>query len=251
MEKGKNVAVYCGSRYGINPAHTAFAGMAGELLAKNGYTMIYGGGSVGLMGIAADAALAAGGKVVGIIPEVFIAAEQAHRLITELIEVPDLMARKRKMIEAGDAFLILPGGFGTLEEFADTAVHYHIYTEETNRPPIIIANIEGIYDPLARFLKTGNLQNLSLPMNGKTSISSAPSKSFFLFFPEKENPYACLAAGIFICPDFGVHRNFQTFPLILFSFCTSFCSKDLPFILYACFFLLLFIFSQTIPCKNG
>lgn len=58
------------------------------------------------------------------------------------------MARKRKMIEAGDAFLILPGGFGTLEEFADTAVHYHIYTEETNRPPIIIANIEGIYDPL-------------------------------------------------------------------------------------------------------
>ncbi len=159
MEKGKNVAVYCGSRYGINPAHTAFAGMAGELLAKNGYTMIYGGGSVGLMGIAADAALAAGGKVVGIIPEVFIAAEQAHRLITELIEVPDLMARKRKMIEAGDAFLILPGGF--------------------------------------------------------------------------------------------VHRNFQTFPLILFSFCTSFCSKDLPFILYACLFLLLFIFSQTIPCKNG
>ena len=65
MEKGKNVSVYCGSRYGINPAHTAFAGMAGELLAKNGYTMIYGGGSVGLMGIAADAALAAGGKVVG------------------------------------------------------------------------------------------------------------------------------------------------------------------------------------------
>ena len=148
MEKGKNVSVYCGSRHGINPAHTAFAGMAGELLAKNGYTMIYGGGSVGLMGIAADAALAAGGKVVGIIPEVFIAAEQAHRLITELIEVPDLMARKRKMIEAGDAFLILPGGFGTLEEFADTATHYRIYAEEADRPPIIIANIEGIYDPL-------------------------------------------------------------------------------------------------------
>jgi len=103
----------------------------------------------------------------------------------------------------------------------------------------------------ARFLKTGNLQNLSVPMNGKISISSIPSKSFFLFFPEKENPYACLAAGIFICPNFGVHRNFQTFPLILFSFCTFFCSRDLFFILYACFFLLLFVFSQTIPCKNG
>ena len=88
-----------------------------------------------------------------------------------------------------------------------------------------------------------SMQNLSLPMNGKISISSIPSKSFFLFFPEKENPYACLAAGIFICPNFGVHRNFQTFPLILFSFCTFFCSRDLFFfILYACFFLLLFVF---------
>ena len=185
MEKGKNVAVYCGSRYGINPAHTAFAGMAGELLAKNGYTMIYGGGSVGLMGIAADAALAAGGKVVGIIPEVFIAAEQAHRLITELIEVPDLMARKRKMIEAGDAFLILPGGFGTLEEFADTAVHYHIYTEETNRPPIIIANIEGIYDPLralfenwksAEFITADEWENIHFISSIKELLPLLPSK---------------------------------------------------------------------------
>ena len=225
MEKGKNVSVYCGSRYGINPAHTAFAGMAGELLAKNGYTMIYGGGSVGLMGIAADAALAAGGKVVGIIPEVFIAAEQAHRLITELIEVPDLMARKRKMIEAGDAFLILPGGFGTLEEFADTAVHYHIYTEETNRPPIIIANIEGIYDPLralfenwksAEFITADEWENIHF-------ISSIKE-----LLPLRRQRQMCIRDS-----------------------CTSFCSKDLPFILYACFFLLLFIFSQTIPCKNG
>lgn len=175
MEKGKNVSVYCGSRYGINPAHTAFAGMAGELLAKNGYTMIYGGGSVGLMGIAADAALAAGGKVVGIIPEVFIAAEQAHRLITELIEVPDLMARKRKMIEAGDAFLILPGGFGTLEEFADTAVHYHIYTEETNRPPIIIANIVGKY-PFHQFH-----QRASSSSSLKRKILTPVLRQAFLF----------------------------------------------------------------------
>lgn len=153
MEQGKNVVVYCGSRYGINSAHTAFAGMAGQLLGKNGYTMVYGGGSVGLMGVAADAAMAAGGKVVGIIPEIFIAAEQAHRLITELIEVPDLMTRKRKMIEMGDAFLVLPGGFGTLEELADTAVHCHIYKEEGQRPPIIIANIDGIYDPLAALME--------------------------------------------------------------------------------------------------
>ncbi|MFR6111838.1 MAG: LOG family protein [Dialister invisus] len=124
-------------------------------------------------------------KVVGIIPEVFIAAEQAHRLITELIEVPDLMARKRKMIEAGDAFLILPGGFGTLEEFADTAVHYHIYTEETNRPPIIIANIEGIYDPLralfenwksAEFITADEWENIHF-------ISSI--KELLPLFPEK------------------------------------------------------------------
>ena len=113
----KNVVVYCGSHFGNDPAYAAFAGELGEALGKNHFHMIYGGGTVGLMGICADAAMAAGGEVTGIIPEVFIAKEQAHRGLTALIEVPDMTVRKQRMIEMGDAFIILPGGIGTLEEF--------------------------------------------------------------------------------------------------------------------------------------
>lgn len=123
----KNVVVYCGSHFGNDPAYAAFAGELGEALGKNHFRMIYGGGTVGLMGICADAAMATGGEVTGIIPEVFIAKEQAHRGLTALIEVPDMTVRKQRMIEMGDAFIILPGGIGTLEELADTAnQHVHI-----------------------------------------------------------------------------------------------------------------------------
>ena len=142
----KNVVVYCGSRFGMNPAYASFAGQLGEALGKGGFRMIYGGGTVGLMGICANAAMAAGGAVTGVIPEVFIAKEQAHRGLTELLEVPDMTVRKHKMIEMGDAFVILPGGFGTMEELADTASHYHIYGNPQKQPPIIIANVDGIYD---------------------------------------------------------------------------------------------------------
>lgn len=144
----KNIVVYCGSHFGNDPAYAAFAGELGEALGKNHFHMIYGGGTVGLMGICADAAMAAGGKVTGVIPEVFIAKEQAHRGLTELIEVPDMTIRKQKMISLGDAFLILPGGIGTLEELADTANQRHIYGDPLAQPPIIICNIEHIYDGL-------------------------------------------------------------------------------------------------------
>ncbi len=143
-----NIVVYCGSHFGNNPAYASFAGQLGEALGKGGFHMIYGGGTVGLMGICADAAMAAGGKVTGIIPEVFIAKEQAHRGITELIEVENMTIRKQKMMEMGDAFIVLPGGFGTLEELADTANHYHIYGDPIHQPPILIVNLEGIYDGL-------------------------------------------------------------------------------------------------------
>lgn len=152
MEKMKKITVYCGSRYGINPAYAAFAGMLGEFLGKNGFHMIYGGGSIGLMGIVADAAMAAGGNVTGIIPRVFIEQEQAHRLITELIEVPDMGTRKKKLMENSQAFIILPGGIGTLEELSDTLSYLTIYHK--NEPyPIFIINIDDFYTPLRDMLR--------------------------------------------------------------------------------------------------
>lgn len=148
MKKYTNIVVYYGSHFGNDPAFPSFAGRLGEALGKGGFHMIYGGGTVGLMGLAADAAMAAGGRVTGIIPQVFIEKEQAHRGITKLIEVPDMITRKQKMIESGDAFIILPGGIGTLEELSNTFSHYRIYAAPKSRPPILIANIDGIYDPL-------------------------------------------------------------------------------------------------------
>ncbi len=149
----QNIVVYCGSHFGNNPSYAAFAGELGEALGKGGFHMIYGGGTVGLMGITADAAMAAGGQVTGVIPEVFIAKEQAHRGITKLLEVENMTIRKQKMIDMGDAFIILPGGLGTLEELADTANHYHIYNDENHQPPIIIVNLDGIYDGLIAQMK--------------------------------------------------------------------------------------------------
>lgn len=149
----KNIVVYCGSRRGNDPAYASFAGRLGEALGKGHFHMIYGGGTVGLMGLCADAAMAAGAAVTGIIPEIFIEKEQAHRGLTELIEVPDMATRKKQLTEAGDAFIILPGGIGTLEELADTFSHYRIYTSPGRRPPLLIANINGIYDPLKKLFQ--------------------------------------------------------------------------------------------------
>lgn len=149
----KNIVIYCGSHYGNNPEYPSFAGRLGEALGKGHFRMIYGGGSIGLMGIAADACMSAGGHVTGIIPEVFISREQAHRGITELIEVKDMAERKKRLMDAGDAFIILPGGIGTMEELMDTISHYKIYNAPSDRPPVIIMNLDGLYDPLKTLLQ--------------------------------------------------------------------------------------------------
>ena len=106
--KLENIVIYCGSHFGAELSYASFAGELAEAIAKSGRTITYGGGTVGLMGIVADAAMAAGGKVIGVIPEVFILKEQAHRGITELIEVPDMVERKKIMIGSGHAFIALP-----------------------------------------------------------------------------------------------------------------------------------------------
>lgn len=147
----KNIVVFCGSHFGDNPAYAALAGRVGEEIGKRNYHMIYGGGRVGLMGVAADAALAAGAKVTGIIPSFFI-GEEAHLGLSKLIEVPDMAARKSKMIESGDAFIILPGGCGTLEEFSDTLSHFHI-RRDLKKPPILLGNVDGFYNSLRQVLK--------------------------------------------------------------------------------------------------
>ena len=111
-----SLCVYCGSANGNDPAYLALARDFGTELARRGITLVYGGGKVGLMGTAADAVLAAGGKVVGVIPRQLVEKEVAHTGLTELVVVETMHQRKTRMYELSDAFVALPGGFGTLDE---------------------------------------------------------------------------------------------------------------------------------------
>jgi hypothetical protein len=142
------ICVFCGSSDGERPAYLAAAREAGALLAARGIGVVYGGGRVGLMGALADAAVAGGGEVIGIIPEMLAAREIAHRSLTELHVVGSMHERKALMAAHSDAFLALPGGFGTLEELFEAVtwrqLGYHA-------KPCAVLNVEGYYDALERF----------------------------------------------------------------------------------------------------
>jgi uncharacterized protein (TIGR00730 family) len=115
----RSVAVFCGSRSGSHPEYAAAAATTGRVLAARGTTLVYGGGRVGLMGVVADAALAAGGRVVGVIPQALHERELTHTGVSELHVVGSMHERKARMADLADAFVALPGGAGTLEEVAE------------------------------------------------------------------------------------------------------------------------------------
>jgi len=139
----KSICVYCGSSPGNDPAFAAEASRAGTLIANAGLTLVYGGGRVGLMGLVADAALAAGGKVVGVMPADLVSQEIGHTGLSELVVVNSMHERKWKMAELADAFLSLPGGPGTFEEFIEqwtwALLGFHA-------KPCGFANVNGYYE---------------------------------------------------------------------------------------------------------
>ncbi len=146
-----SICVYCGSRHGARAAYTAAARALGTAIGARGWQLVYGGGKVGLMGEVADATLAAGGRVVGVIPESLQRLEVGHTGLTELHVVPTMHMRKQMMAERADAFIALPGGIGTLEEL------YEVWTWRQlayHDKPIGLLNTEGYYDDLLRFMGT-------------------------------------------------------------------------------------------------
>jgi len=145
MSKINALCVYCGSSPGTDPAYVAAARAFGKILAENDVRLIYGGGSVGLMGTLAHAVLDHGGEVTGIIPEFLTKRERPRRLPQELIVTPDMHARKRTMFERADGFVALPGGLGTLEEVVEQLTWAQL---GRHKKPILIANINGYWDPL-------------------------------------------------------------------------------------------------------
>jgi hypothetical protein len=150
LSSGFSVCVYCGSRHGARPAYTAVARALGTAIGRRGWHLVYGGGKVGLMGEVADAALAAGARVIGVIPETLKKREVGHLGLHELHVVPTMHVRKQMMAERADAFVALPGGIGTLEEL------YEVWTWRQlgyHDQPIGLVNTEGYYDALLQFMQ--------------------------------------------------------------------------------------------------
>ena len=151
MPKPTALCVFCGSRFGVDPAFRDLARQLGQTLAERAVTLVYGGGGVGLMGLTANAALSAGGKVVGIIPEFLFNREAGHPNLSELVVVKSMHERKLEMFERSDGFVILPGGLGTLEEFFEVLSWRTLGLHDK---PIVIIDHTGYWQPLADLLKS-------------------------------------------------------------------------------------------------
>jgi len=147
----RRVAVYCGSACGNHPAFLAEATALGKAIAEAGMGVVYGGGNIGLMGAVANAALAASGEVIGVLPEVLAGREIAHTGLTRLESVATMHQRKARMVALSDAFLILPGGYGTLDEMLEIVTWSQL---RLHAKPCILINTLGYWDGLLAFLDT-------------------------------------------------------------------------------------------------
>ncbi len=164
------VCVYCGSRHGALPAYTVQARALGTAIGEHGWKLVYGGGKVGLMGEVADATLAAGGQVIGVIPEALRRLEVGHAGLTELHVVQTMHQRKQMMAERADAFIALPGGIGTLEEL------YEVWTWRQlgyHDRPIGLLNVAGYFDALLAFMQHSVAEGfVSAPQNEALLVGS-------------------------------------------------------------------------------
>jgi len=144
-----SVCVYLGSRDGSSPLWGDVAEQVGRTIAEQGYRLVYGGGRVGLMGRCAEGALAAGGEVVGVIPDALVEREAQHTGLTELIRVTDMHTRKARMSALSDAFVALPGGIGTFEELFEIWTWSYL---DYHDKPVGLLNVNGFYDTLLAFM---------------------------------------------------------------------------------------------------
>jgi uncharacterized protein (TIGR00730 family) len=143
------ICVYSGSSFGASPEYATAAADFAIACARRGLGVVYGGGSAGLMGVLADAALAAGGEVIGVIPHAMIAEERAHHHLTQLIPVESMHERKHRMAQLSDFFVALPGGIGTLEEVIEIFTWLQL---SLHLKPVGLLNVGGFYNPLLQLL---------------------------------------------------------------------------------------------------
>jgi len=179
-----SVAVFCGSSDGMDPRHRAIAAALGAALAERGITVVYGGGKVGLMGTVANAALGAGGRVVGVMPQTLADREVVHEGLSEFHVVPTMHERKARMAELADAFVALPGGIGTLEEITEqwTWVQLGIHAK-----PCAFLDVLGYYEPL-RAMIAGMVAAGFLRRRVADAVGFADSIDGLLEFLEATDP---------------------------------------------------------------
>lgn len=144
----RSICVFCGSSSGKKEVYKSRTKQFGELIGKNDLTLVYGGGKVGLMGILADAVIETGGRSIGVIPQSIVDLEIAHDNLSELFVVDSMAERKIKMTELSDAFVALPGGFGTLDELAEVLTYNQLRIIDK---PVGLLNVNGYFDPLISF----------------------------------------------------------------------------------------------------
>ncbi|KMN30787.1 MULTISPECIES: TIGR00730 family Rossman fold protein [unclassified Chromobacterium] len=158
----KAICLFCGSNKGAKPEYEAAAREFGRTLAEQGITLVYGAGKVGLMGVAADAALAAGGKVIGVIPEFLKAKEVAHTGLTEIHVTETMHQRKALMAELSDGFVALPGGFGTFDELFEILTWGQL---SLHGKPVGLLDAAGYYQPLHRMMEHAVAEGFARPGN--------------------------------------------------------------------------------------
>jgi uncharacterized protein (TIGR00730 family) len=152
----QSLAVFCGSKNGVNKIYLQHAVELGKILARHGITLIYGGGSVGIMGTVADEVLNNGGKVIGVIPQVLVDWEREHKSLSELLVVDNMHTRKKKMYDLCDAAVILAGGFGTLDELFEMVTWNQLSIHDKM---IYIINSEGFYNHLIAHISQMQKEN--------------------------------------------------------------------------------------------
>jgi uncharacterized protein (TIGR00730 family) len=167
----KTVCVFCGSNEGKNPVFRETAAELGRALAQHGIRLVFGGGRVGLMGVVADAVMKAGGHAEGIIPETLMAREVGHKGLSRLHVVTTMHERKKMMYDLSDAFVVLPGGFGTLDELFEIVTWRQI---GLHSKPILILNTDGYFKSLLEFLDSGAQEGF-IPTVHRQSIDVARS----------------------------------------------------------------------------
>lgn len=170
MSPQRAVCVFCGSQPGTRPTYLQAARELGAQLARRDWTVVYGGGHVGMMGALADSALAAGGRVVGVIPEHLMRPEVAHQGLTELLVVDSMHTRKRTMASRADAFVVLPGGYGTFEEMFEMVTWAQL---QLHAKPVGMVNVDGYFDHLLAFLRHAAEQEFIRPQHRRLLSADA------------------------------------------------------------------------------